>query len=410
MHRHSWIHRDLKLENMLVTASNDVKICDFGWSAEIELEQLLKTTCGTTAYWAPEMWEHAAQDEAVDLWALGCMLYEMLAGHSPFYASDQEELKRKVLGVKFAFPPWFSNEACHITASLLQREPRRRLRCKELLGHSWLYKHATRKPNQVDTVSPSRLRLPAMLEPGVPRSPLLRSCTPLSHRREVSFDVNDVANCPSPARLRLERAASPSISRRLPCPLVAAGGHVTLNDLMPTVPGTPSACGCWHGSSACHDQAVSATPSVPGPLVMPSTPIAQSHRHVSPSCRLSPPASVAPDSCRQPSPLSSANWHVEQRHKSAAPCRGADRCTPNPQLWASQRASWGPPWIFGASSAARPVVQQPAIMLPVPVPTSQAPCRPNYLNGHSNNSQCLSGKAPLEQRWFRSHCQYRQTR
>lgn len=140
MHGNSCVHRDLKLENMLVTDNDVVKICDFGWSAEMEIEKLLKTTCGTTAFWAPEIWESQPQDEAVDLWALGCLLYEMLAGHAPFHEQDQAALKQKVLAVEFGYPPWFSNEACHAVHILLQKDPASRVKCVDLLQHPWLQK------------------------------------------------------------------------------------------------------------------------------------------------------------------------------------------------------------------------------------------------------------------------------
>jgi hypothetical protein len=141
MHRSSCVHRDLKLENMLLTEDNVIKVCDFGWSAEVEIEKMLKTVCGTTAYWSPEIWESEQQDEAVDLWALGCLLYELIAGHAPFHAEDQTKLGRKVLAVDFACPPWFSNEARHAVHCMIQREPRCRWRCEELSGHPWICAH-----------------------------------------------------------------------------------------------------------------------------------------------------------------------------------------------------------------------------------------------------------------------------
>lgn len=148
MHRNQCVHRDLKLENMLLTDNDVVKICDFGWSAEMEIEKMLKTTCGTTAYWAPEIWENAVQDEAVDMWALGCMLYEMLAGHAPFHEQDQNKLKQKVLSVEFGYPPWFSNEACHMVHILLQSKPANRVKSCDLLNHPWLSKYKD-KSNEV---------------------------------------------------------------------------------------------------------------------------------------------------------------------------------------------------------------------------------------------------------------------
>lgn len=141
MHRNSCVHRDLKLENMLLTDEDVVKICDFGWSADVSIEEMLQTTCGTTSYWAPEIWEGGLQDEAVDLWALGCMLYEMLAGHAPFYEQDQLKLKQKVLAVEFGYPPWLSNESCHAVHILLQRVPTQRAKAAAILRHPWLSKY-----------------------------------------------------------------------------------------------------------------------------------------------------------------------------------------------------------------------------------------------------------------------------
>merc|ERR1719454_2499613 len=78
MHQHSCVHRDLKPENMLLTEGEEVRICDFGWSAEVQMEQALRTTCGTPHCWPPELFEGEAQDLGVDLWALGALAYEML--------------------------------------------------------------------------------------------------------------------------------------------------------------------------------------------------------------------------------------------------------------------------------------------------------------------------------------------
>jgi len=146
MHRHSCVHRDLKLENMLLTEIGGVKICDFGWSAELEIEKLLKTLCGTTMYWAPELFKNEPQNESVDMWALGCLCYEMLSSHAPFFGGEQVELMNKVLAVQFTYPPWFSKEACHIIHCVLQRNPDHRVRCVGLLDHAWLKKHYEPSP------------------------------------------------------------------------------------------------------------------------------------------------------------------------------------------------------------------------------------------------------------------------
>ncbi|CAK0869714.1 unnamed protein product [Prorocentrum cordatum] len=64
MHRHQCIHRDLKLENVLFTSAGVVKICDFGWSTQVQMKRQQKTKCGTMAHWAPEQWDNGPQDPA----------------------------------------------------------------------------------------------------------------------------------------------------------------------------------------------------------------------------------------------------------------------------------------------------------------------------------------------------------
>jgi serine/threonine protein kinase len=139
MHHNACVHRDLKPENMLLTEAEEVRICDFGWSAEVQIEQSLRTTCGTPHYWAPELFEGMAQDVGVDLWALGTLIYELLVGHAPFWGT-MEELRRKVLAVDLRYPPGvLSHEAINLFYCLLQREPQNRIPANRLLAeHPWV--------------------------------------------------------------------------------------------------------------------------------------------------------------------------------------------------------------------------------------------------------------------------------
>lgn len=140
MHHHLCVHRDLKPENMLLTAEDEVRICDFGWSAEVQVEQALRTTCGTPHYWPPEIFEHESQDVGVDLWALGTLVYELLVGHAPFWG-NMEELRRKVLSCDVRYPPGLlSHEAINLFYCLLQRDPRKRVSAGRLLAeHPWVH-------------------------------------------------------------------------------------------------------------------------------------------------------------------------------------------------------------------------------------------------------------------------------
>ncbi|CAM9611933.1 unnamed protein product [Chrysoparadoxa australica] len=84
------IHRDMKPENLLVGARGELKIADFGWSVHAPNSRR-KTFCGTLDYLAPEMIHGSDHDYAVDIWTLGILLYEFLAGVPPFESETRAE-------------------------------------------------------------------------------------------------------------------------------------------------------------------------------------------------------------------------------------------------------------------------------------------------------------------------------
>lgn len=97
LHSNGMIHRDLKPENLLVTADNTLKLCDFGTCAQSQKLQERSTYCGTYAYMAPEMIMQKKHGSFVDNWALGCLLYELCHGISPFEGEAQDNNALSVL-------------------------------------------------------------------------------------------------------------------------------------------------------------------------------------------------------------------------------------------------------------------------------------------------------------------------
>ena len=79
------MHRDLKLENILLQENGYLKLIDFGVSKELDTEALSQTFCGTPEYMAPEIIRNEGYNHSVDWWAFGILLYEMMFGFSPFF-------------------------------------------------------------------------------------------------------------------------------------------------------------------------------------------------------------------------------------------------------------------------------------------------------------------------------------
>ena len=88
-HSRKICHRDLKLENILLTKSLDIKIIDFGLSNVLSKDYKLKTACGSPSYASPEMLSQKKDDgPMVDVWSVGVILYAMLCGYLPFDDDD----------------------------------------------------------------------------------------------------------------------------------------------------------------------------------------------------------------------------------------------------------------------------------------------------------------------------------
>lgn len=85
LHKNHIVHRDLKLENILLDKDKNVKIIDFGFSTTTAKNKPLNVCCGTPSYMAPELVARKSYfGHLVDVWALGVLLFVLLCGHFPF--------------------------------------------------------------------------------------------------------------------------------------------------------------------------------------------------------------------------------------------------------------------------------------------------------------------------------------
>ena len=108
-HRNSIVHRDLKIENILISKTGDIKIIDFGLSNLFSPRSLLKTFCGSLYFAAPELLQaRQYTGPEVDVWSFGIVLYVLVCGKVPFDDQSMPQLHAKIKRGVVEYPPWLS--------------------------------------------------------------------------------------------------------------------------------------------------------------------------------------------------------------------------------------------------------------------------------------------------------------
>ena len=140
------IHRDIKPENLLLDENYRIKLSDFGWSNFTYEGENRKTYCGTPEYLAPEMIRKTGHDHTVDIWSLGVLLFELLAGYAPFPGANQEELFLNIKLLKINWPVDFPPKAKNLVSKILKLNPKERISLEEISSHSWFEKNPPLRP------------------------------------------------------------------------------------------------------------------------------------------------------------------------------------------------------------------------------------------------------------------------
>lgn len=181
VHSKSCVHRDLKLENILLDKHENVKLCDFGFTREYEGKaSYLQTFCGTVCYSAPEMLKgEKYAGEKVDVWSLGIILYALLAGQLPYDDDDDQVTKHRILNEDPAFDDKFPNEARELIKLLLSKRPLIRPSLEEILAHPFLVEHA-----------PEQLAILKIPRPSPFSTPLEK--TTLQRMKSAGVNIDDV--------------------------------------------------------------------------------------------------------------------------------------------------------------------------------------------------------------------------
>ncbi|KAF2096957.1 Pkinase-domain-containing protein [Rhizodiscina lignyota] len=155
MHRQGVIHRDLKPENVLLDSHMHVKITDFGTAKILDPPKnegigiaagdpmdgantdRAMSFVGTAEYVSPELLTEKNACKASDLWAFGCIIYQLLAGRPPFKASNEYQTFQKIVALDYVFPDGFPESARDLVERLLVLDPAQRLPMEHIKNHQF---------------------------------------------------------------------------------------------------------------------------------------------------------------------------------------------------------------------------------------------------------------------------------
>ena len=163
IHSNGYIHRDLKLDNILVNFFNQqdynimnllkaqVKIIDFGFASSRQDNHLYSTAIGSPLNMDPLILKKftagkaqtndLCYDEKADIWSIGALCYEMLIGNSPFDSYNMKELVEKIEIGNYKLPTNLSREIVSFLNAMLQYDPAKRMNAQSLFNHAFLTKN-----------------------------------------------------------------------------------------------------------------------------------------------------------------------------------------------------------------------------------------------------------------------------
>ncbi|KAF9007012.1 hypothetical protein BDQ17DRAFT_1389151 [Cyathus striatus] len=186
IHQKKIVHRDLKLENLLLDRNRNVLITDFGFANRFEhrADDLMQTSCGSPCYAAPELVisEGLYVGSAVDIWSCGVILYAMLAGYLPFDDDPANPdgdninlLYRYIVNTPLTFPEYITPGARDLLGIMLVPDPTRRASLDTVMRHAWLSEY----------VNPRRDGKPNAF--GKTVEDLEKSAMDLHHQKRVAY-------------------------------------------------------------------------------------------------------------------------------------------------------------------------------------------------------------------------------
>lgn len=142
-HEKGIVHRDIKLENILISKRMRIKLTDFGLCEVKESHNTyFYDEVGTPRYTAPELLKRKGYNESVDVWGLGVIFFMLLTGMYPFDGSKKKSIFRRIMEKSINYSKYnFEKEEVHLLKRMLCKNPRYRIYLEDIPEHPW-FKHA----------------------------------------------------------------------------------------------------------------------------------------------------------------------------------------------------------------------------------------------------------------------------
>lgn len=181
LHANNIVHRDLKIENIMISTSGEIKIIDFGLSNVYDLHKQLNTFCGSLYFAAPELLKAKPYTgPEVDVWSFGVVLYVLVCGKVPFDDEVSSVLHEKIKQGHVEYPNHLSIEVISLLSKMLVVDPAKRASLRQVIDHPWMNRGYDSK---VKSYLPQRIPLtPEMLDQKVIKE---------MHRLEFVENVDD---------------------------------------------------------------------------------------------------------------------------------------------------------------------------------------------------------------------------
>ncbi|KAM3160988.1 Non-specific serine/threonine protein kinase [Lachancea thermotolerans] len=139
LHLNNIVHRDLKIENIMISTSGEIKIIDFGLSNMFNPKKQLHTFCGSLYFAAPELLKACPYTgPEVDVWSFGVVLYVLVCGKVPFDDENSSVLHEKIKQGKVEYPQHLSIEVISLLSKMLVVDPSKRATLKQVVNHQWM--------------------------------------------------------------------------------------------------------------------------------------------------------------------------------------------------------------------------------------------------------------------------------